>query len=152
MTNVWGQQFFCGYGIYGSYSKNLVGIHLAKIQGEFGTNFCHLWISFMMQGLGIWHEYSLWSYEHAYQKSSSLAFFLWSEFIHFNILFKILSVNYGRTKKAKNAKFCTHMPMDFTYNFGKNFVPSILYWVYFSKFVKKCLNCDSDQLFPNKKV
>ena len=85
-------------------------------------------------------------------KIASLAFFLWSEFSHFNILFKILSVNYGRTKKAKNAKFCTHMPMDLTYNFGKNFVPSILYWVYFSKFVKKCLNCDSDQLFPNKKV
>ena len=43
------------------------------------------------------------------------------------------------------------MPMDLTYNFGKNFVPSILYWVYFSKFVKKGLNCDSDQLLQNEK-
>ena len=48
-------------------------------------------------------------------KIISLAFFVWSEFIHFYIFLKILSVNYGRMKKARDAKFYMHIPSDLTY-------------------------------------
>ena len=84
-------------------------------------------------------------------KIASLAFFVWSEFIHFYFILKILSVNYSLMKKARDTKFWCNIPMDLTYNFGKNFVPGFFYWAYFSNFVKKSLNWDSDQLLPNEK-
>ena len=70
-------------------------------------------------------------------KITSLAFFVWSEFVHLYAFLKILSVNYGRTKKARYTKFCIHNPMDLTYICGKNYVPSILHLAYFQNFLKK---------------
>ena len=70
-------------------------------------------------------------------KIASLAFFLWSEFSHFNILFNILSVNYGRTKKTSDTKFCIHILLDLTYLFEKNYVPGILHLAYVPILLKK---------------
>ena len=64
-------------------------------------------------------------------KIISLAFFVWSEFIHFYVFFKILSVNNGRMKKARDTKFYMHTPRDFNYIFGKNYVPGNLHLDYF---------------------
>ena len=47
-------------------------------------------------------------------KIISLAFFVWSEFIHFYVFLKILSVNYGRMKKARDTKFYMHISSDET--------------------------------------
>ena len=70
-------------------------------------------------------------------KIASLAFFVWSEFINFYNFLKILSVHYGQTKKARDTKFCMHIPLDLTYLFGKNYVPGILHLAYFQILLKK---------------
>ena len=70
-------------------------------------------------------------------KIISLAFFVWSEFIHFYVFLKILSVNYGRMKKARDTKFYMHIPRDLSYIFGKNYVPGNLHLAYFQILLKK---------------
>ena len=84
-------------------------------------------------------------------KIASLAFFVWSEFIHFYHFLKILSVHYGRTKKARDTKFCMHIPLDLNYLFGKNYVPGILHLAYFPILLKKAKIEILDQLLQNKK-
>merc|ERR1711888_387836 len=91
-----------------------------------------------MQDLEIWYRHSLVLYKHAYiQKVISLAFFVWSEFINFYVFLKILSVNYGRMKKARDSKFYMHIPRDPTCIFGKNYEPSNLHLAYFKIWLKK---------------
>ena len=40
-------------------------------------------------------------------------------------------------KKARDTKFCMHIPMDFTYIFSKNYVSDILHLAYFQIWLKK---------------
>ena len=70
-------------------------------------------------------------------KISSIAFFVWSEFFNFYTFLNILSANYSRTKKARDTKFCMHIPLDLNYLFGKNYVPGILHLAYFPILLKK---------------
>ena len=128
---------FCGYGIYESFSKNLAGIHLAKIWGGIWNKFLpfvkiiHDVGSLNLTWLLPW---IIWT---CMPKITSLAFFIWAEFVHFYTFLKILSVNYGRTKKARDTKFCTHISMELTYIYGKNQVPGILHLAYFPILLEK---------------
>ena len=78
-----------------------------------------------------------WNIWTCMSKISSLAFFVWLEFINFYMFWKILSVNYGRTKKARDTKIFMPIPMDLSYIFGKNYVSGIWIWLIFNFFWKK---------------
>ena len=88
--------------------------------------------------IGSWYlaRILLWIIWTCMPKIASLALFVWSEFVHFYTFLKILSVHYGRTKEARYTKFCIYIPMDLTYFYSKNDVPSILHLAYFQNFLK----------------